>query len=546
MDVETNGLARGPVRADRGRHRAGGRRGAARRAGSRSCGWSARSSRGIQRFTGITQQMVDTAPPAAEVLPALAELLDGRVLVAHNASFDSRVLRQAFERCGLDWPDPPVLCTVALGRQVRPAGRAGSGWRGWPTTSGSRSGETHRALPDALTCARIFCALFPKLCANAPTLARCRGARAPAPPRPARRRPGPIPREDRPDLSQLPDDPGVYVFRDERGRPLYVGKSVSLRSRARAHFCAPAGWTERAEVVDYRPTNSELGALVLENRLIKQWQPPGNRSLKRTDRYVYLRCRLDIPYPILEVDPEPAAGHAVNIGPDARPQGGPRARRPAQLAVQAAPVRAHAPAARAPVDLRPDGPLRLALPGRPRPERLPRASSTRRSGSSTRAATPASACSASSTSRSARPPTTRRYERAAALLRRRERLAVVLGRLEGMLRAVHDRPAPGAGRPPGQGALRRLLDRGGPGGRLGPAARLRGAGRAHRRRPAPGAARARPPCGPRRSTRCASWPPGWPSTSRRSWRSTRAPSPKQLLRFVERARPAATASAAAA
>ena len=62
-----------------------------------------------------------------------------------------------------------------------------------------------------------------------------------------------------------------------------MGKSVSLRSRARAHFCAPAGWTERAEVADYRPTNSELGALVLENRLIKAWHPPGNRKLKRSD-----------------------------------------------------------------------------------------------------------------------------------------------------------------------------------------------------------------------------------------------------------------------
>ena len=90
---------------------------------------------------------------------------------------------------------------------------------------------------------------------------------------------------------------------------------MSLRTRARAHFCAPAGWTERAEVVDYRPTNSELGALVLENRLIKQWRPPGNKELKRTDGYVYIRCRLDIPYPVLEVAPEPAAGLAFNVGP---------------------------------------------------------------------------------------------------------------------------------------------------------------------------------------------------------------------------------------
>jgi DNA polymerase-3 subunit epsilon len=173
----------------------------------------------------------------------------------------------------------------------------------------------HRALVDARTCARVFCALFPKLCASAATVADALALAGPR--RPVRRRPkgGPVPREQRPDLSTLPDDPGVYIFRDERGRPLYVGKSVSLRSRARAHFCQPSGWTGRAEVVDYEPTASELGALVLENRLIKRWRPSGNRALKRTGGYVYVRCRLDIPYPVLEVAAEPAPGHAVNVGP---------------------------------------------------------------------------------------------------------------------------------------------------------------------------------------------------------------------------------------
>ena len=269
-------------------------------------------SRGIERFTGITQGMVDAAPPPDEVLPEVASLLEGRVLVAHNAGFDARVLRQAFERAGLDWPRPPVLCTVALARRFAPLATK----RGLASLAGSLGidvDEVHRALPDALTCARVFCALFPKLCANAPTIADAVELLRPRRrnPDPARRRS----REERPDLSTLPDDPGVYVFRDERGRPLYVGKSVSLRTRARAHFCAPAGWTDRAEIVDYRPTNSELGALVLENRLIKRWRPPGNRALKRSDRWVYLRARLDIPYPVLEVAPEPAPGLAVNVGP---------------------------------------------------------------------------------------------------------------------------------------------------------------------------------------------------------------------------------------
>ena len=57
-------------------------------------------SRGIQRFTSITQAMVDEAPPAPLVLPELAELLRGRVLVAHSASFDRRVLEQAFPLTG--------------------------------------------------------------------------------------------------------------------------------------------------------------------------------------------------------------------------------------------------------------------------------------------------------------------------------------------------------------------------------------------------------------------------------------------------------------
>ena len=60
--------------------------------------------RGIQRFTGISQAMVDAAPPPSVVLPGFAEQLKGRVLVAHNARFDTRVLQQAFERAGLEWP----------------------------------------------------------------------------------------------------------------------------------------------------------------------------------------------------------------------------------------------------------------------------------------------------------------------------------------------------------------------------------------------------------------------------------------------------------
>jgi DNA polymerase-3 subunit epsilon len=236
------------------------------------------------------------------------------VLVAHNARFDERVLRQAFERAGLDWPHPPVLCTVALARRFAPLQQR-RGLAALADGLGIEVAATHRALPDAETCARVLCALFGRLCANAQTigdaLALLRPRRAPRE-KPAKSRAG----KKRPDLSSLPKDPGVYIFRDADGRPLYVGKSVCLRTRARAHFTQPSTWTGQAEMVDYQATRSELGALLLENRLIKALKPPGNVQLKREpDGYVYLRCRLDIAYPILEVAPEPAAGNAVCVGP---------------------------------------------------------------------------------------------------------------------------------------------------------------------------------------------------------------------------------------
>src|SRR4051794_13122916 len=269
----------------------------------------------IQRFTGISQAMVDAAPDPEDVLPRLAGQLRRRVLVAHNARFDVRVLRQAFARAALQWPDPPVLCTVQLARRFAPLQPR----RGLATLAGALGvevDEAHRALPDARTCARVFCALFGRLCANAATIGDAvalLGARR------VRTRPASVPRRprgERPHLAALPHEPGVYIFRDADGRPLYVGKSVDLRTRARSHFTTGATWAADAEHVDHQVTKSELGALLLEDRLIKALRPPGNvRGKAEPDGYVYLRCRLDIPFPILEVAREPAAGHAVCVGP---------------------------------------------------------------------------------------------------------------------------------------------------------------------------------------------------------------------------------------
>jgi DNA polymerase-3 subunit epsilon len=76
------------------------------------------------------------------------------------------------------------------------------------------------------------------------------GARAPRAPRPKLL--------DRPEFKHLPDTPGVYIFRNAEGQPLYVGKSVRLRTRARSHFAPSADggdWTAQATIVDHRATS---------------------------------------------------------------------------------------------------------------------------------------------------------------------------------------------------------------------------------------------------------------------------------------------------
>jgi DNA polymerase-3 subunit epsilon len=191
--------------------------------------------------------------------------------------------------------------------------------------------------------------------------------------------------------------------------------------------------------VDYRPTNSELGALVLENRLIKQWRPQGNRSLKRTDHYVYLRCRLDIPYPILEVDPEPAPGHAINVGP----MRGRKAAR--ELADQLNSLFKLRQCGRS-LQLRENPSLygqmgRCASPclGDLDPNAY-RRQLDMALGLFDGSGDAEERLLGHLHTEMAKASAARRYERAAALLRRRERLEVVLGRLEGMLGAVHARP----------------------------------------------------------------------------------------------------------
>ena len=190
-------------------------------------------SRGIERFTGITQAMVDNAPPPEAVLPEVAELIQGRVLVAHSAQFDRRALKQAFERCDLEWPNPPVICTVAMARRFAAVGQADAAAPGSARRGGggrARASLMHTPWPADLSGA------VAGLCSAS---AHCRRGRHPGPAAWKSRRRGRRGRRRRPDLRRVSEEPAgaeVYVLAATRARrPLSLGSAIlAAHSRAGA------------------------------------------------------------------------------------------------------------------------------------------------------------------------------------------------------------------------------------------------------------------------------------------------------------------------
>jgi excinuclease ABC subunit C len=100
----------------------------------------------------------------------------------------------------------------------------------------------------------------------------------------------------------LPDQPGVYTFKDSRGRVIYVGKAKSVRKRVASHFSAPptreaAAMRERIDSVEALVVATEAEALLTEQRFIKQYRPRFNIRLRDDKSYPYIAISLDEDYP---------------------------------------------------------------------------------------------------------------------------------------------------------------------------------------------------------------------------------------------------------
>lgn len=120
----------------------------------------------------------------------------------------------------------------------------------------------------------------------------------------------------------FPTTPGVYLMKDNRGRVIYVGKAVNLRSRAGSYFTKQAAIDRRTcdlvpEIcdIDYLPTDSEVDALLLEARLVKDVQPRFNSELKDDKTFPYLEIFIREPFPRVEFTRKPRPRGTKLYGP---------------------------------------------------------------------------------------------------------------------------------------------------------------------------------------------------------------------------------------
>ena len=115
-------------------------------------------------------------------------------------------------------------------------------------------------------------------------------------------------------LAALPDAPGVYIFKDDEGNRIYIGKALNLKNRVRSYW-SETSWRERPKLAVMMPrvhdfetivTNSEKEALLLEANLVRQHMPRYNVHLKDDKRYPWLAITYGEPYPRLIMVRDPA------------------------------------------------------------------------------------------------------------------------------------------------------------------------------------------------------------------------------------------------
>lgn len=267
----------------------------------------------VSVLTGITDSMVSSAPTIAVTVPALLDFARGCVLVAHNAPFDIGFLKAACTELALPWPGFAVVDTAVLARRVLTRDEV-------PNCKLStlapffraETTPTHRALEDARATVDVLHGLIARLGnLGVHSLPELRAFTAQV---------SEAQRRKRHLADGLPTLPGVYIFRDAHGRPLYVGTSRNLRSRVRQYFVASETRSRLGEMVglaqrvDPIVCAHALEAQVRELRLIAAHKPRYNRRSKFPERSVWLKLTVEA-FPRLSVVRDVRDDGTAYLGP---------------------------------------------------------------------------------------------------------------------------------------------------------------------------------------------------------------------------------------
>ncbi len=217
--------------------------------------------------------MLKNAPKFYEVAKRIVEITEDCIIVAHNSSFDYRILKTEFKRLGFPFKRK-TLCTVELSQQLIPDMESYS--LGKLTRAlGIPMSDRHRANGDAMATVKLFKMLLNKdlekvIIRDAVKIEKKSN----------------IPTNLTTIIEGLPSDTGVYYIHNTEGEIIYIGKSKNIRKRIIQHFTGKNSKSKKIQklvsTVTYEKTGSELAALLKESAEIKANKPIFNRALRRT------------------------------------------------------------------------------------------------------------------------------------------------------------------------------------------------------------------------------------------------------------------------
>jgi DNA polymerase-3 subunit epsilon len=237
----------------------------------------------IQGFTGITNDMVRGAPSFADIADEVFARIEGSLFIAHNARFDYGFLKNEFKRLERAF-QPRVLCTVKLSRALYPEHHR----HGLDALIGRHNlacDARHRALGDARVLWDFVQLVHAEKPPEAIRAALKKAMKSPSLPSGL----------EATAVDAVPEAPGVYLFYGENALPLYIGKGINMRARVQSHFAADHGSGRAMRIaqetrrIEWVETAGELGALLLEARLIKEKSPIHNRQLRKNDELCAFR-----------------------------------------------------------------------------------------------------------------------------------------------------------------------------------------------------------------------------------------------------------------